>query len=180
MNRIKRSASVTIAAALSLVGSLVSLALGLLSAFAVLIARKSNPDLNEPLVLGGIVIGTFFLIVPAIWGLVTSRGLFRLKAWARISILVFSLLLAITGICGAILFPLVQLPAAPESAAHGFAYLKFGLGGFYAVLAGIGVWWFVLFTRPSIRQQFGYAAVEVRESQTAYEYPRAKAASSGV
>ena len=180
MNSIRRSASVTIAAAISLVGSLLSLTLGLFSAFAVLIARKSNPDLNEPLVLGGVVILTFFLIVPAVWGIVTSRGLFRLQAWARISILVFSLLLAITGICGAVLFPLVQLPAEQASTAHGFTYLKFGLGGFYAALAGIGVWWFVLFTRPSIRQQFGDAAVQVPASLPAYEYPRAKAASSGM
>jgi hypothetical protein len=178
----KRSASVTIAAVFSLLGSALSLALGLLSALAVLIARKSNPDLNEPLVLGGVVIGTFFLIVPAIWGIATSRGLFRLKAWARTSILVFSVLLAITGLFGAILFPLLQHSTTPESAGSGFTYLKFGIGGFYAVLAGIGVWWFVLFTRPSVRQQFGIGTTESSSAanQSAYDYPRAKAASSGV
>lgn len=176
----RRSASVTIAAAFSLVGSLLSLALGLLSAFAVLIARKSNPDLDEPLVLGGVAIGTFFLTVPAIWGIATAMGLFRLKAWAKISILVFSVLLAVTGIFGVLSFPLLQHSTIPESAGSGFTYIKFGIGGFYAVLAGIGVWWFVLFTRPSVRQQFGSSAAQVPANEPAYEYPRAKAASSGI
>jgi len=62
----RRSASVTIAATVSLLGSLLSLALGLVSAFAVLIARKSNPDLNEPLVLSGIAIAVLVLVVGAI------------------------------------------------------------------------------------------------------------------
>ncbi len=176
----RRSASVTIAAAFSLLGSVLSLALGLLSAVSVLIARKSNPDLNEPLVLGGVAIGTFFLVVPAIWGIATSTGLFRLRAWARISILIFSVLLAITGVFGAILFPFVQL--SPDFASSGLTGLKFGLGGFYAILAGIGVWWFVLFTRLSVRQEFGANAVRVLNSaeQPALDYPRAKAATSAV
>lgn len=177
----KRSTSVTIASVCSLAGSALSLGLGIISALAVVNARKSNPDLNEPVVLGGVVIGTTFLIVPAIWGVATSVGLLRLKSWARISILVFSVLLAITGVCGAVSFPIAAAASSPGSPAS-LALPRFGIGAFYVTLSGIGIWWFALFTRPSVRQQYvGYTpSLANTVSAQAFERPRANAAASGL
>lgn len=176
-NRMRRSASVTIAATVSLLGSLMSLGLGLVSAVAVLIARKSNPDLNEPLVISGIWIAILVLVVGAIWGIVTSRGLLRLRFWARISILVFSVLLAITGLEGTVAFPFVTA----RTAVGGFLDGKFGMAWFYAILTAIGIWWFVLFTRFSVRQQFAPSRRDLSGAQApAFERPAAKAASAGL
>ena len=172
----RRSASVTIAATVSLLGSLLSLGLGLASAFAVLIARKSNPDLNEPLVLSGIAIAIFVLLVGAIWGIVTSRGLFRLRFWARISVLVFSILLAITGLAGTVAFPFVTT----RPAAAGFTDGKFGMAWLYAILTAIGIWWFVLFTRFSVRQQFTLSRCDAFAAPApSSDRPAVKAASAG-
>lgn len=171
----KRSTSVTIAAFCSLVGSAAALALGLVSALSVMLARKSNPDLNEPIVLGGVAIGTVLLIVPSSWGVATSVGLLRLRSWARISILVFSVVLAGTGVLGNLLFPLIAIPSAS------FTVAKFGLAAFYTSLLGIGIWWFVLFSRPSVRQQYAGSASSFASpaNQAALDRPRAQAAASG-
>lgn len=170
----KRSTSVTIAAFCSLVGSAAALALGLASALSVMLARKSNPDLNEPMVLGGVAIGTALLIVPSIWGVMTSVGLLRLRSWARISVLVFSVLLVATGVLGNLLFPLVPIQPANLTVA------KFGLAAFYTCLFGIGVWWFVLFSRPSVRQQYGRSASSLVGTTNPLDRPRGRAAASGV
>jgi len=151
----KRSASVTVVAVLSLLGSLLTLAMGLLMALALVITGKSNPALKEPIALVGALIGIFFLIGPAIWGLATSIGLFNLKNWARLSILVFSVLLVLGGICGAPIFLLIPLPPTPGTDPRFLTYFRVVMTGFYALLAAIGIWWFILFTRRSVRVQFG-------------------------
>ncbi|MBZ5668004.1 MAG: hypothetical protein LAO30_25895 [Acidobacteriia bacterium] len=151
----KRSVSVTVVAVLSLLGSLLTLAIGSLMAIALVITGKSNPALKEPFAVAGMLVGMFFLIVPAIWGLATSLGLFRLKRWARLSILVFSVLLVLMGVFSAPMLLLIPLPQAPEADPQVTTYIRFGLAGFYALLAAIGIWWFILFTRRSVREQFG-------------------------
>ncbi|MFI5118737.1 MAG: hypothetical protein ACHP8B_18780 [Terriglobales bacterium] len=151
----KRSASVTVVAVFSLLGSLLILAMGLLMAFALVITGKSNPALKEPAAVIGMLVGMFFLIGPAIWGLATSIGLFQLKRWARLSILVFSVLLVLMSVFSAPMFLLIPLPQTPGADPRVATYLRFGMAGFYALLAAIGIWWFLLFTRRSVREQFG-------------------------
>jgi hypothetical protein len=151
----KRSASVTVVAVLSLLGSVMTLAMGTLMALALVLTRKPNPALKEPAAFFGMIIGMFFLIVPAIWGLATSIGLFRLKNWARLSILVFSVLLVLAGVFGAPMFLLIPLPQTPGTDPHFLTYFRIGIIGFYALLAAVGIWWFVLFTRHSVKGQFG-------------------------
>ena len=150
-----RSVSVTIVAVLSLLGSLLTLGLGLVMAIALLVTGKSNPALKEPFALVGMAIGMFFLIVPAIWGIATSVGLFLLKRWARLSILVFSVLLAVMSVFSMPMLLLMPMPPTPGADAGMFAYFRFGFAGFYLLLAAVGVWWFILFTRPSVKGQFG-------------------------
>jgi hypothetical protein len=150
----KRSASVTVVAVVSLLGSFLTLAMGSLMALALVITRKSNPALSEPSALVGMLIGLFFLIVPPVWGLATSVGLFRLKNWARLSILVFSVLLVLMGGFGAPMFLLIPLPQTPGTDPHFLTYFRLAITGFYALMAAIGVWWFILFTRRSVRGQF--------------------------
>jgi hypothetical protein len=108
-----------------------------------------------PIAMVGMFIGMFFLVVLAVWGIATSIGLFLLKRWARLSILVFSVLLTIMSAFSALVIPLIPLPPTPDADPRVFAYFRFGMAGFYLMLAAIGVWWFVLFTRRSVKEQFG-------------------------
>src|SRR5215467_3419442 len=96
-----RSASVTVVSVFSLLGSLLLFGMGLLSTVAVVVTGASNSALKQPggsIAVVGMIVGTFFLIAFAIWGIATSIGLFLLKRWARLSILVFSVLLTIMSV----------------------------------------------------------------------------------
>jgi hypothetical protein len=91
--------------------------------------------------------------------IVTSYGTFRLRRWARISVLSLSFGLigfcAYLGICAHVVFPRYGLPRnvwRTDSALATVLCLFVGL-------AVTGVWWLVLFTRPSVEAQFAAACV---------------------
>ncbi len=90
-----------------------------------------------------------------VWGIATSIGLFRLREWARISIIVFSVLLILmSGFCG-LMFLVMPMPPTPNQAAA--ASVAAAVRIFMAVFAGllsIGIWWLVFFARGGVKQQF--------------------------
>jgi hypothetical protein len=101
-------------------------------------------------------IAALVYILPAIWGIITSVGLFRLREWARISIIVFSVLLFLMSAFGGLMFLVVPIPPSSNQAAN--ANVAAGVRIFMTVFAGtmmsVGIWWLVFFTRPRVRQQF--------------------------
>jgi len=155
----KRSIGVTVIAVLSLLGSLFTLLMGG-SMIALSIIGPPTSAANSPfspqffkIMMFG---AAFVYILPAAWGIVTSIGLFRLKEWARISIIVFSVLLTLMTGFGGLMFLVMPMPPAPhEAAAANVAAIMRILA---AVLAGtlmsIGVWWLVFFTRRDAKEQF--------------------------
>jgi len=95
-------------------------------------------------------------IGPAVWGILTSIGLFRLKNWARISVIVFSVLLilmsAFSGL-GLLVLPVISVPKGMPDPGVMLA-VRVLMGVFWAVLLGIGIWWLVFFNRAKVKQQF--------------------------
>jgi hypothetical protein len=91
------------------------------------------------------------VLLAGTWGLATGFGV--LKAWplARISILVFSSLLVLGGISGALVF--LFMPNGDMSGWSLFAVKAFALGT-TLMPAAVGVWWFVLFTRRDVKAYF--------------------------
>src|SRR5580765_202700 len=90
----KRSAGVTVIAVVSLLGSVLAMCFGVLSGAMAFLAprRESGPPPTALLVIAGAV---YFL--PGVWGLVSGIGLIKLKNWARISTIVFGVLLILAG-----------------------------------------------------------------------------------
>jgi len=105
----------------------------------------------------------------AIWGIVTAIGLFRLRRWARYSILIIGGLVAFFGLVSmlsmlaATMVSLTPLPGATPSPlapdqAHSvqvmtkviFVVLALMYGG----ICSIGVWWLVYFNRKTARETF--------------------------
>ena len=99
----KRSAGVTAAAVVALMGSVCVSILGVSSLFGLIIAsRKGIPETALPQqgpnpLVASMGLGILFDIGLATWGLSTAVGLLRLKPWSRISVLIFSGFLAVTG-----------------------------------------------------------------------------------
>src|ERR1700722_11866918 len=102
---IKRSGGVTAIALFSLLGSLLML---LMAAFMALLpflssTLASNDSPAPPgLAKAMLFMAALMYLALAAWGIATSIGLFRLRAWARISIIIFSVLLILSGGFGAL------------------------------------------------------------------------------
>jgi hypothetical protein len=97
---------------------------------------------NSPMV--SIVYGSAFLFSLA--GIVASAGLLRLREWARTT----TLCLATLPLLWCALFLMLYEPKLPRSydIVRPIVEILFGL------LVPISFWWWVLFTRSSVRSQF--------------------------
>ncbi len=165
-----RSIGVTVIAVLSMLGSLFAFAMG---ALMILVAVfLPNRDASMPMTPGAMRVmmglASAMYILPAIWGAITSIGLFRLKNWARISTIVFSVLLAIMGLFGALTAVVMLFVASPSSPDDRMAMMigRIAVGIFSGLQLGIGIWWLVFFTRPMVKAQF-VPIVPANETATA-------------
>jgi hypothetical protein len=158
----RRSIGVTLSAIVSLLGSALTLGLGVLVIFVLFFFAPTRANFSgvgaAPKVI--FVMGALVYILPATWGVITSIGLFLLKNWARISILIFSVILILMGALVGVIMLLVPLPAATsEAATHStMTAIRLGIGTFWFGIAGIGIWWLILFTRPKVKAQFTAAS----------------------
>jgi hypothetical protein len=119
------------------------------------------------------VLGTLIYLLPAIWGLASSIGLFRLRNWARISTTLFSVLLIPMGAfegLGALVLLISsrtngglggQLPAVAQAV----------MAVFYLALISIGGCWIVFLTRQAVREQF-IQLVRAHSAARSYQAPQ--------
>lgn len=153
-----RSLGVTVIAVLSLAGSVLTLLLGILMAAVTVFAPA--PDQAEfpfpPLLLKALLllVSLMYLGVAA-WGIATGIGLLRLRNWARLSIIVFSVLLIImSGFSGLMLLSAPAFPNPSGTNPSVMTAVRAVMGVFWLGQLAIGIWWLVFFNRASVKQQF--------------------------
>lgn len=159
----RRSAGVTAIAVVSLLGSVLVMCLGVSSAAAVFLVPRSTSSPSSPVPPAALlVVAGAFYFLPGVWGLVSGIGLIRLRNWARISTIVFGVLLILFGILTAVMMAIMfasGLPAGeqfdPAKAASVLAIMRGLLGALVLVEISIGAWWVVFLTRPKVAEQFG-------------------------
>jgi len=146
-----RTWSIPLSAGLLLLGSLFILLLGTMF-FGVALGfprERSVPGLEY-----------FFYLLPlvmlglAVWGIATGIELFRLQAWARISVLIIGGLLAFFGLTSAPFAFLLPYFLPTEGAPPTMRSAFVGVGVFYAAMGLLGGWWVYLFTRRSVIERF--------------------------
>jgi hypothetical protein len=115
-------------------------------------ARAEAPS-PVPLKPVMIVMAVMFLLLSA-WGISTAVAIFLRRRWARISILVFAVLLTFMSAGGMLMILFVPLPAAPEGNPAATTMVRFGLATVYGAFTAIGVWWLVLFNRRGANEYF--------------------------
>ncbi|HEX5071338.1 MAG TPA: hypothetical protein VFV78_14070 [Vicinamibacterales bacterium] len=160
----QRSAGVLAVAVATLIGSILVLGLGILTAgFALVAPAVPQPEGKPPLPIGGaLLFGSLVYILPGIWGVVSGIGLLRLKNWARVSTIVFAVFAAFAG-AGLVLALLMLLRMSvpqddgPNAAAivRTFTVVRLGTGILSIVLLSVAMWFGILLTRPSVGEQFG-------------------------
>lgn len=150
-----RSTGVTVAAIVLLLGSALGLFVTILDVTVVLWASsKASPDVFPRPLLVLVVAGCAFIACVEIFGIITSIGLLRLKNWARITTIVFAVCIVLQTLLGGLIILVMPLPANPDVPAHFNVAFKASTLGFCLFFVAIGVWWLVLFTRRSVREQF--------------------------
>jgi uncharacterized membrane protein (DUF2068 family) len=116
-----------------------------------------------------------FFVGLGVWGILTTIGLFRLRRWARYSILVIGGGLALIGsvsMLGAALFVAIPLPSPanidPSQAPTVQVMTRVILAVtafFYAFVGAVGIWWLVYFNRRKVRDVFSSAGGQIAESR---------------
>ncbi len=182
----KRSTSVTVAAALLLAGGLF-IAFGAAMAVLGQLLIRTVPIQTPPrgqITHGPLLFGLGMEALFALWAIVTAVGIFRLRNWARISILVLSCFLAVSTAFALVVliwvFPVLMNTQGRD--------IPPGINTFVAVMViavtgiplGCAIWWIILFLRKSVRVQFQTAALErtsasVASAVVGSQVPAAKA-----
>jgi len=149
----KRSMSVTLVGIVALLGSLGTL-VGIFAAAVFTFSSASNPDMSVPGAKAAGLIGLAFLFLLSIWGIAAGIGVFLLKRWARISIIVFGIFVIFVGFFGGVIILIMPLPSSGQNAVGPFMAVKAGIAAFYLLMGAIGLWWVLLFNSRSVKSQF--------------------------
>jgi hypothetical protein len=154
----QRSLGVTLIAILSLIGSVLCLCMAALVGFVMSLApgAENLPGSSPASLKAMFFLAILMYVLLAVWGISSSIGLFRLRNWARISTILFSVLLAVMGgfsglgtLLVAAFFP-ISGPANSPSMKEVFVFIAL----FWFALTGIGIWWAVFLNRAKVKVQF--------------------------
>jgi len=154
----KRSASVTIAAVVAIVGSLfLFLCCAVVFLGVLLVKLPGKASELPPFARNAMLAGQGFIVCLSLFGIATGIGLIYLRKWARISILIWGGMSAFFGLIGipvAFLMPFSPTPSAPELPAESMQAVRWILLLIYGMPLLIGIWWLILFNRKSVKAQF--------------------------
>ena len=153
-----RSAGITVIAILQIIGSAILLALAAFMAFAMIMATPPANDPRLPRMYFTVmrVVLPLFYAVPAAWGIITAVGLLQLKNWARISTIVFSILLMMFGAFGILMSMVFFLkpPPTPGVDPKMFSIIGAFTAAFALAQSAVGIWWMIFFNRAGVKAQF--------------------------
>ena len=139
----------------AILGSIFTLLLAVLSVASLFIETpQSKPPNSAQFVIAGAVMFAAFAGI-GIW---TSVGLFRLRPWARTSILVFAGFLAAGSLFSLLITMAVPIP--PEITASTEQSFRRVIAIIFGVPLAIGVWWLIQFNTRSTKAAFASPIAE--------------------
>jgi hypothetical protein len=150
-----RPVGVTASAIVAILGSIFALLLAVLSVASLFIeTTRPQPPNSAQFVIAG---AAMFAALAGI-GISTSVGLFRLRSWARTSILVIAGFLAAGSAFSLLLTMAVPIPPEFSGATeHTFRRM---MAVMFGVPLAIGVWWLILFNTQSTKAAFASPIAE--------------------
>lgn len=151
-----RPVGVTASAIVAILGSLFAMLLAVLSFSSLFIEM---PPSQPPNPAGFVIAGAAMFAAFAGMGIWTSVGLFRLRSWARTSILVFA------GFLGAIsilsLLVTMAVPVPPEFTAGTQQTFRATMAVMFGIPLAIAAWWLIQFNTQSTKAAFGSPIAEL-------------------
>ena len=98
-----------------------------------------------------VILGVFGAF--GILGISSAVGIWRLQNWARLSFLIYSVVMVFMCVVGLAVMWLI-LPSLPGAQQQAATFLRAFMVIMYGLPAAIGVWWLFLFSRKDIARQF--------------------------
>ncbi len=164
-----RSTGVTVSAALSFVGSAFILLFVVFAAFGTALIRVQQPQVPF---LRYILYGTIALYLAfAVWGIATGVGLLRLREWARISTVIFSILLLLCMVPALVFLFLIPIPARENVPSQIALFVRLGEAVFDGALVALGAVWVYYFNRRTVRDEFRRSSSEPAGEHSAAKRP---------
>lgn len=158
--------AIRVSAALTIVGSILTLVLAGLLVIAAFFTPPPPAAAESPVPFKGVMAGlALFLAAFSVWGLVTGIGVFRRRGWARLSIMIFAVLLVGMGGSALIGILFIRLPQNPDLSRQMLLAIRLGIAAFYGILAVIGVWWLLLFNSPRSKHYFTEVQPETQDGR---------------
>jgi hypothetical protein len=143
-----RPVGVTASAIVAILGSVFTLVFASLMVVALFIATPQPKPPETPFVVLGAVM---FAALAAI-GIWTSVGLFRMRSWARTSILVFAGFLAAGSLLSLLMMMVIPIP--PSVTAGTEHTFRLEMAATFGIPLIVAVWWLVQFNTQSTKAAF--------------------------
>jgi hypothetical protein len=150
-----RPVGVTASAIVAILGSIFALLLSVLSVATLFV---ETPQSRPPNPAGLVITGAAMFAALAGIGIWTSVGLFRLRSWARTSILVFAGFLAAGSIFSLLITMAVPVP--PETTAGTEHTFRRMMAVMFGIPLAIAVWWLIQFNAQSTKAAFASPVAE--------------------
>jgi hypothetical protein len=150
-----RPVGVTASAIVAILGSIFALLLAVLSVASLFI---KTPQPRPPNSAQFVIAGAAMFAALAGIGIWTSVGLFRLRSWARTSILVFAGFLAACSAFSLLLTMAVPIP--PEFTAGTEHTIRRVMAVMFGIPLAIAVWWLIQFNTQSTKTAFASPIAE--------------------
>jgi hypothetical protein len=147
-----RPVGVTASAIVAVLGSIFALLFAVI-AIASLFIETAPPQPPEPRF---VIAGAAMFIALASVGIWTSFGLFRLRSWARTSILIFAGFLV--AMCIFSLLVMMAVPI-PPNLANGEQLFRRTMAVAFGIPLAIAVWWLIQFNTRSTKAAFASSAI---------------------
>jgi hypothetical protein len=143
---------IRVSAILALLGSAAAL---LFAMWAALHTSQVERPVEPPLPLKVIMLSMAVLFAAfGAWGLSTAIGIFRRRGWARLSMIIFALLLVGMGGSALVGILFIKMPGTGNVSPATMQNVRVGIAAFYGAMAVIGAWWLLLFNSGPTKQYF--------------------------
>jgi hypothetical protein len=146
---------VRVSAVLTILGSAVTLLFAGFMIWTALHASRLETPVESALPLKAIMatMAVFFAACSA-WGVSTAIGIFRRRGWARLSMIIFAVLLVGMGGSALVGILFIKLPDTGKVPPETMQNIRVGIAAFYGAMAVIGAWWLLLFNSSGTKQYF--------------------------
>ena len=151
-----RPVGITASAIVAILGSIFALLLAVLSVASLFI---ETPQPRPPNSAQFVIAGAAIFAALAGVGIWTSVGLFRLRSWARTSILVFAGFLAAFSTLTLLMTRVMPLP--PETTAGTEHFVRQATAVMFGIPLAIAVWWLIQFNTQSTKTAFKSPVIEL-------------------